>query len=675
MSYQKQNDITHDKNLVFAEYFSSEQETRRNGGISTDVTFEKGVATFGGDTTYIDYGHDRNIGEIYSIRIKGKRASDGSLALLNTAGSDYIGDLAGKWYHRSGGSSRSTTISPTDLDSDTEYIMTVDGADYILYINGMAAHSSSTVAAGGFEFRYIGYTNTNSWHGEMELVEIYNKALTQEEVTNLYNDARYKVPELEHPAQGGGTDLNVSDCENLSYTGFSNVTSTGFNAVSDGLITQVAGTADEIILTSGQRYLVSFNMVLNNGTAPEFDLSRFLGSSSYSVEGAQIAQYGFNEFVFTCQTSTGGVVHFTNFSTVANYEISNLKVQNLAVEPTSKILHVTARDGVCRNLLSGDDGGIEYESDFSVDIDGWDGYINSTSSANNDIYGRNNVLKATATGVASTPRIRKDNFLTIGKQYRFILDVYVPVENDAPDLNVYNGNVANALGVVSSSNEWQTIVYEFTAIDDQVHIAWHPGFVGIGDVFYIAKILITEIIPEVQLTDVEVVKDSPGYVPRVGKASNAKIDCGDYNDLTGDITILAWVNSAGAGGGSQGRIIDNSKFILRLGSTRAIAVMSNGSTVVFGDSKTDLQTYAFIAVRRTASGDTYLYKNGVLDTNLDGDTTGTPEAGTTNILVGNQSAGSRNWAGKLPETIILSGLLTSTEISAYYTATKHKFSK
>ena len=52
MSYQRYKSL--DKNLIFAEYMNSEQETRRNGGVPTDVIFDKGVATFNGSSSDID---------------------------------------------------------------------------------------------------------------------------------------------------------------------------------------------------------------------------------------------------------------------------------------------------------------------------------------------------------------------------------------------------------------------------------------------------------------------------------------------------------------------------------------------------------------------------------------------------------------------------------------------
>ena len=74
-----------------------------------------------------------------------------------------------------------------------------------------------------------------------------------------------------------GAVLNVSNCENATapydYTSFGSATPTGFNATSDGSASQAAGTADELTILSGKKYVVEFDLGLNSGTAPFFNLT------------------------------------------------------------------------------------------------------------------------------------------------------------------------------------------------------------------------------------------------------------------------------------------------------------------------------------------------------------------------------------------------------------------
>ncbi len=123
-----------------------------------------------------------------------------------------------------------------------------------------------------------------------------------------------------------GPVLNVSNCENDSYTTFGSATPTGFNAESDANGTDRAGTADEIAIVSGSQYNIAFTLALNSGPAPFFDLRATPGISA-SVEGNQLSTVGSNSFDFTCDTTTTGLALFENDNAATNFEITNLSVR------------------------------------------------------------------------------------------------------------------------------------------------------------------------------------------------------------------------------------------------------------------------------------------------------------------------------------------------------------
>ncbi|KKL86852.1 hypothetical protein LCGC14_1940570, partial [marine sediment metagenome] len=125
-----------------------------------------------------------------------------------------------------------------------------------------------------------------------------------------------------------GADLNVSICVNNNYTSFANATPNGFDATSNGGGMHTAGTADEISFVSGQKYIVTFDMVLNSGTAPYFDIAGDIGGGSISAEGLQLSSVGSNVFEFTCNATTTGNLVFLNAVTATDYEITNLSVKD-----------------------------------------------------------------------------------------------------------------------------------------------------------------------------------------------------------------------------------------------------------------------------------------------------------------------------------------------------------
>ena len=174
-----------------------------------------------------------------------------------------------------------------------------------------------------------------------------------------------------------------------------------------------------------------------------------------------------------------------------------------------------------------------------------------------------------------------------------------------------------------------------------------------------------ELVPEVVVTDTEVVKEGSIYTPRFN-GSSSKIDCGDYNDLTGDITVLAWVNRANDIVNFD-NLLSNGQFRLYYFSDVLFARNDNGasgfSTNIFLNENGN---WMHIAVVRKSSGSITFYKDAVDVTASD--TAAAPVAGTSPIQIG-------PWGNKIAETQILLGLLTLAEISQYYSSTKHLYQK
>jgi len=133
-----------------------------------------------------------------------------------------------------------------------------------------------------------------------------------------------------------GADLNVSNCVNSDYTTFVNATPTGFDAVSDGSASHEAGTADELTIVSGQKYIVTFDFALNSGTVPRLDLYTEFGGAPITNEGYQYTVSGANVFEFTANQTTTGVVMFYNISTATNYSITNLSVKDADTDWTKQ---------------------------------------------------------------------------------------------------------------------------------------------------------------------------------------------------------------------------------------------------------------------------------------------------------------------------------------------------
>jgi len=126
----------------------------------------------------------------------------------------------------------------------------------------------------------------------------------------------------------GNPDLNVSNCANFDMTTFANGTPNGFDATSNGNDDYGAGTADEIEIIVDQEYIVKFDLVLNSGTAPSFNLVWALDNKwTATDEDMQLSSAGSNEFVFTGFQETTAIMGFVSYSATTDYEVTNLSVK------------------------------------------------------------------------------------------------------------------------------------------------------------------------------------------------------------------------------------------------------------------------------------------------------------------------------------------------------------
>ena len=550
MSYQRGNNL--DKNLIFQEYFNDEQSVRRNGGVPTDVVFDKGVAEFNGSSSNLFI--PKRYADVKSLRIKVSNIIDGNSDILSLSGVIRLLLDGSNIYKLNLYNGVTTEILSSTSNISTgsnidEIICTWTSSVINLYINGILEDTEPTVALPVFsdffdrDYRIGASFGGGSlyYNGNVNSVEFYNKALTAEEVSNLYSDARYFVPSL------GRSGL-------------------------------------------------------------------------------------------------------------------------------SKILHVTAKDGVARNLLSGDvinimDVG---KGVFDSGTDSW--VANGANTIEND----NGALKITyidnpngaQTALAETGDLNKN--LIIGDDYKVIARVKVN-SGASVGLKVYDGALLDSVDITST--DWINIELNFTAASVSTGILGLRLF-GTGEIFWIDYWYIEHIIPEVVNTDIEVVKDSPGYVPRFNGLTS-KVDCGDYNDLTGDITMLVWINAKSLGEGASSdwaRIIDNGSLMIRLNGTYNLQFSSDGLASAATDTTEIKENWFFIGMKRTAAGVITVYVNGAVSGTPD-QVKGTPVAGASNIIVGNDTASTNTWDGFIENLQVYSGLMTDEEFSQAYTATKHLYNK
>lgn len=165
---------------------------------------------------------------------------------------------------------------------------------------------------------------------EMVLSGFFNYAVSAANILSWSTDiadGTFKMPWVDQGADNA--TLNVSTLVNgggaNAYTTFSGASATGFSATSDGGGTHLAGTPVEVVIVSGKKYRVSFDLVLNSGTAPDYGIYATLGGGNWTGD-TQTSANGSNSYIFTATSGGTGVIQFRNATTTTDFVLSNLDV-------------------------------------------------------------------------------------------------------------------------------------------------------------------------------------------------------------------------------------------------------------------------------------------------------------------------------------------------------------
>ena len=369
--------------------------------------------------------------------------------------------------------------------------------------------------------------------------------------------------------------------------------------------------------------------------------------------------------------------------------ITGISIRRITVESTSKILHVIARDGVCRNLLSGDViSDAVYTSDFSSGLNGW----SIDSGLDSLDYGislgdKTDVLRGTSNGLNQAHSFRKLTAVTVGKKYEWRGWYYIPSANTTlKTIRLYDGSAALISPLLSETDRWIPFAYQWTAAYNNIRVygctdAGIVTYTGTaGDVFYMADIELYEVVPTVTNTDIEIVKDGNIMTPRFNGSSSKIITNIDAFFPKYSFTVMSWF-----------------KLPKYLSGAIEHAIFGNDSTDLFvrvmSSSQISTQIYdGSLILNKTFIGLDNLigsYKHVVYQFNhelnkaelfIDGVSQGTITGSFGTHIVDGLTIGDRDQAGStfwgvIPETILIDGLLTPAEISQHYTSTKALYSK
>jgi len=174
-------------------------------------------------------------------------------------------------------------------------------------------------------------------------------------------------------------------------------------------------------------------------------------------------------------------------------------------------------------------------------------------------------------------------------------------------------------------------------------------------------------------TAVSVVKNGTNYAAEFN-GTTSLIDTG--TDMISDkaVTVMGWIKPY-SWGETSGRIINNDKCIFRVSSVNNnIRFTSDNSGRIESATNSILfNKWQFVAVTRESDGTANFYIgdkdtapaiSGTPDTD-----SGTPSAGTTNVIIGNNAAATRTFDGLIPKLKVVEGILTLAQITQVWSET------
>lgn len=157
-------------------------------------------------------------------------------------------------------------------------------------------------------------------------------------------------------AAGSGETLaeasNVSNCINsplFPFDTFGDASPTGFSAVKNTTGTKRAGTADEIVVVTGELWKLYCFLTVNSGSVPLWAFRTSFGGTNLSTT-LPTPSAGANTIYRTTIISDTGVVEILATSNV-DFVISNLAVQKVLTPSATGVTIVNAKGGTTFNWL------------------------------------------------------------------------------------------------------------------------------------------------------------------------------------------------------------------------------------------------------------------------------------------------------------------------------------
>jgi len=154
--------------------------------------------------------------------------------------------------------------------------------------------------------------------------------------------------------------------------------------------------------------------------------------------------------------------------------------------------------------------------------------------------------------------------------------------------------------------------------------------------------------------------------------TTSKVDCGVPDTLLGDKSFVFWMKPYGLGESDSGCIFHNGKLYLCMGSSGRLYLVNNVTFRYSPNNICPLWEWSFIVITRDEVVPSLWYRNGAAAGAGSG-TDAAPVAGTTNLIVGNNTGGTLAYDGLINDLRIYDGLLSAAEVSQLFSNERAKY--
>lgn len=258
--------------------------------------------------------------------------------------------------------------------------------------------------------------------------------------------------------------------------------------------------------------------------------------------------------------------------------------------------------------------------------------------------------------------------------------------------------VVRTINAPSLSTDWQTYEFVVRARTTTFRIGIVSN-IPVGSIVEFDDLMFREVQPDLLLdfdSTQGTIKDRTGKntltptdvsIKKIGQSYSADlngttslIDTGSDWIGTKAITVCGWIKPYSWGEGGYGRIIDNAKTLLWFNYLLAQYVLSTTTGNSIAKSATNsviLNKLQFLAVTRTSAGVINFYigdkTTAPLLSGSANQTDGTPVAGTTNVIIGNNSGTTRTFDGNISELKVYENILSIEDITNIWSSTRKKY--